>query len=271
MKDSDLKPSICDKCKEPKQVLMDWLGKMSLKPISCRCTRDRIKADKNRLDFQDQQRRLQEIRKFSLMDSDFQQKTFKNFVKDEYNHALYNVGKNYCDNFEEMRKNNNGLLLYGDPGIGKTFLTACISNELINKGFTVVAISTISIINRIYESYGKFNDYGEMEILKKINQATLLILDDLGAEHESKNEKEKQIIYSILDERSRNRKPTICTTNLSLQQLKDKLTGRDGVSRTYDRLIDLCTPVKVKGVSKRIQGAKDKQKSLIEMLTKEVD
>lgn len=266
-----MKPSICGKCNEPKQVLMEWFGKMTLKPISCNCVKVRNQEDKKRLDFQDQQRRLQEIRKFSLMDTDFQAKTFDNFAKDEYNHVLYNIGKNYCESFEEMRKSNSGLLLYGDPGIGKTFLTACISNELINKGFTVVAISTISIINRIYESYGKFNDYGEMEILKKINQATLLILDDLGAEHESKNEKEKQIIYSILDERSRNRKPTICTSNLSLQQLKDKLTGRDGVSRTYDRLIDLCTPVKVKGVSKRIQGAKDKQKSLIETLTKEVE
>ncbi len=270
MKDSDLKPSVCDKCGDPKEVLINWFGVMTLKPIICSCRKKVIAEDKKRLDFQDQQRRLQEIRKFSLMDSDFQQKNFNNFVKDQYNSTLYNIGKNYCDKFEEMRSSNSGLLLYGDPGIGKTYLTACISNELIDKGYTVVVLSTISIINRIYESYGNFNDFGEMEILKRINQATLLVLDDLGAEHESKNEKEKQIIYSILDERSRNRKPTICTTNLSLQQLKDKLTASDGVSRTYDRLIDLCTPVKVNGVSKRIQGAKDRQKQLIGMLTEEV-
>ena len=58
----------------------------------------------------------------------------------------------------------------------------------------------------------------------------------------------------------------IVTTNLSMDALKKKLTGDDGVSRTYDRILEMCQPVEVKGESKRIKKASDKTQLLKSIL-----
>ena len=256
----------CDICGDPTECIIEFPHGKVKKNCICSCRTKELAEIKARELQKDNDRKLQEIRRFSLMDEDFQKKTFDNFIKDEQNEKVYRIARNYCDNWDQMKEENVGLLLLGNPGIGKTYATACITNELLSQNVSVVVISTISLINRIYDTYSNNSDYGEIEILNRINSASLLVLDDLGAEHTSKSQKEKQIIYSILDARSRNRKPTICTTNLSLEDLKNKLTGYDGVTRTYDRLIELCQPIKIEGESKRLQNARDKRKNVLETL-----
>ena len=91
-----------------------------------------------------------------------------------------------------------------------------------------------------------------------LKNASLLILDDLGAENNTEWSKEK--IYEIIDSRYRQSKPMIITTNLTKDQLRDKLTSGDGVTRTYDRLIEMCTPIEVKGPSKRVIAASEKMR-----------
>jgi len=97
-----------------------------------------------------------------------------------------------------------------------------------------------------------------------LKNASLLILDDLGAENSTDWAREK--IYEIIDSRYRDKKPIIITTNLKLEQLMEKLAGGDRVYRTYDRIIEMCTPVEVKGKARRIETAKAKQKLLKELL-----
>lgn len=267
-KDTKDLASKCPVCNEPLFCEIVLFGRKQIKRAICSCRVKEIEDNKKRLDDEDRSRKLDEIKKFSLIDQDFETKNFDNFVIDECNGPIYNIAKNYCDDWLEMKSDNVGMMFYGIPGIGKTFATACIANELISKGVNVVCLRLDAIVSRIYESYGKRTDYDESEILRRINSASLLILDDIGTEHSSKSEKEKQIIYTLIDARSRSNKPTICTTNLSLSQLKDKLTGYDGVSRSYDRLMEMCTPIKAEGVSRRVSSAREKREAVIERLTK---
>lgn len=177
---------------------------------------------------------------------------------------MYKLGKNYCENWTEMKEKNMGLLLYGPPGTGKTFLAFCIANELLNNMIPVIAISSIGLLNRIRETYNTWGREGEVEIINNLKNASLLILDDLGAENNTPWSKEK--LYEIIDSRHRDRKPCIITTNLTREGLKKKLTGDDEIPRTYDRIVEMCHPIQVQGKSKRVEAAKDKEELLKRLL-----
>lgn len=245
------------------------LGKKMTVSVMCGCQQKEWEKRKEEEIQKEKQIRLDRLRSYSLMDSKFLKCTFNNYELDQNNSTIHKIAVNYCNDWKDMKKEGLGLLMWGTPGTGKSYTSFCIANKLMEGLTPVIAISSIALINKIYESYGKWGDEGEVQIINMLNNADLLVLDDLGAEHESKSGKEKQILYSIIDTRLRNGKPMIVTTNLTLLQLKDKLTGSDGVARTYDRLIEMCTPIEVKGPSKRVIAARNKQKEVLERLMKE--
>lgn len=163
-----------------------------------------------------------------------------------------------------MKAKNIGFLFWGPPGTGKSFLAFCIANKLIENLVPVIAISTIGLLNRIKQTYKNYSEEEEVEIINILRNASLLVLDDLGAENNNDWAREK--LYEIIDSRYRDGKPMIVTTNLTLTQLKEKLTGWDGVARTYDRLIEMCYPVEIKGSSKRVKAANEKTKIIEELV-----
>lgn len=233
-------------------------------PIMCKCEKEKYEAIKRQEEVDKKNHRLEILRNHSLMGRKFESCTFENFEVDEINKQYFNIAKRYADKFDEIKKQNLGLLFFGSPGTGKTYLGFCIANELISKMTPVIAISSIGLLNRIKETYKKYGNEGEVQIINSLKNASLLILDDLGAENNTPWSKEK--IYEIIDSRYRDGKPVIITTNLSLGQLKNKMTGEDEIHRTYDRIIEMCTPVEIKGKPRRIEAAKEKQELLRELL-----
>lgn len=234
-------------------------------PIACRCRKEKLEAENERIRQQELNNRLKTLKKNSLMDERFRDCTFDNWAVEDSNKKLYNLGVRYCEKWDDIKKENIGLILYGKPGTGKTFLSFCIANYLLNRYVPVIAISSIGILSRIKETYNSYGTEGEAEIIRTIQNADLLVLDDLGAENNTEWAKEK--LYEIIDFRYRNEKPIIITTNLSMEALQSKLTGNDGISRTYDRIIEMCQPVEVKGDSKRIKKASDKTQILKNLLS----
>lgn len=261
--------AICDNCKTPLEIILkSWDGEMKKFPTKCRCQKESELKRKKLEEQENQIRKLRELKRYSLMDNEFKNCIFENYKIDKDNHNLYKIAINYCKEWPDMKKEGIGLLIHGNPGIGKSYATFCIANELISQMVPVIAISSIGLIGKIYDSYRKYGTEGEYSIISTFNNADLLVLDDLGAEHESHREKEKQLLYSVIDTRIRNGKPMVVTTNLTLPQLKEKLTTDDGVARTYDRLMGMCTPIKVEGESKRILRAREKQKEVLTRLLK---
>lgn len=256
---------VCQHCGDTVEMIVEILGKKRIMPKNCGCRSEMLRLQRAADLNAEKQRRLERLRVYSMMDEQFTQCTFQQFVVDEYNKKSYTVGINYCEKWKKMKENSLGLLLYGQPGTGKSFLSFAIANQLMEQMVPVIAISSIGLLNKIKDTYNRYGKEGEAEIIHSLNNAALLVLDDLGAENSTEWAKEK--LYEIIDSRNRSKKPLIVTTNLSREQLKEKLTSLDGVTRTYDRLVEMCVPIEVKGPSRRIQAGNEKYKILSQLMS----
>ena len=134
---------------------------------------------------------------------------------------------------------------------------------LVQKRFLTYVVNMLVSINkmleRIKETYSSYGKEGEETILKSLSNADLLIIDDLGTEQ--KNEWSASKIYNIIDSRYRNSLPTIITTNININDLENMYH-----KRTYDRLMEMCTPVVSDGKSIRAQKGKEKFNILREII-----
>ena len=120
---------------------------------------------------------------------------------------------NYAHKFSERSGN---LLFTGAPGLGKTFLSACIAREVSDNGFSVV-YDTAAHIFQQFESgkFGRDNPFEEdpdREINRYLN-CDLLIMDDLGTEMNTSFV--QSAFYRIVNERLINHRKTILSTNLT--------------------------------------------------------
>ena len=94
--------------------------------------------------------------------------------------AILNECKAYAENFENTKEN---LLLCGGCGLGKTFLSSAIANELLKKGRDVLYVSCNSLFPILEDMhFGRDVSDEAAYIIKKLNSSELLILDDLGSE-----------------------------------------------------------------------------------------
>ena len=211
-----------------------------------RCICDCKKEELNKYKEYEQLMERDKAKKVCFMQSNMADWTFAN--DDKQNEKISNAMKRYVEQFEsDFRKSGTGLLLYGSVGTGKTYYAACIANELIDKGYRVLMTNFARLTNQLQ---GKFE--GKQEYLDSLNDYSLLIIDDLGAERDS--EYMQEIVFNIIDARYRSGLPFIITTNLSLNELMntDKLAHK----RIYDRILERCHPVKVDGKSRRTENFK---------------
>ena len=130
---------------------------------------------------------------------------------------IYELCAKYAHNFSSRSPN---LLMTGAPGLGKTFLSACIAREVSNAGFSVV-YDTATHVFAQFESgkFGRENPFDE-DAHTDINRylhCDLLIMDDLGTEMATAFV--TSTLYQILNQRLVAGRQTILNTNLSLEDL----------------------------------------------------
>ena len=130
---------------------------------------------------------------------------------------IYELCANYAHNFSSRSPN---LLMTGAPGLGKTFLSACIAREVSDHGFSVV-YDTAAHIFQQFESgkFGRDNPYEEdpdREINRYLN-CDLLIMDDLGTEMLTSFV--QAAFYRIVNDRLLSRRKTVLSTNLTVAEI----------------------------------------------------
>lgn len=218
----------------------------------CKCRQAADEAEQERKrkiqEEDDAKRLLRELRSQSLMDERLVGHTFDKIVMTSDNSRNYKLGQRYAERFDKMLERNQGLLLYGPVGTGKTLTAACIANHLLNCGVPVVITSFVKILKAMENDQG---DSDTNKLVTNLVRCKLLIIDDLGTERNTSYALEK--VYDIIDSRYRAELPIILTTNLTLEDMKQEEDIR--YKRIYDRIFEMCFPMEFVGMSWRKREA----------------
>ena len=255
---------MCGKCHTRKQhdITLPAFGGQSERVvrvgIACECRNKEIEAERAAEERRQFLQRMEVLRRDGITDPAYIQYTFNQ--DDNRNPEVSEVCRRYVENWDEMFKENIGILFYGGVGTGKSFMACCIANALIEKLVPVSVTNFPRILNAL-QSFG----FGEerQEFIDKLQRYKLLVIDDLGVERDTSYSTEQ--VYNIIDTRSRSGMPLIITTNLSMDDLKNPPSLAH--SRIYDRVLEMC-PIRLKlvGESRRktiANGRRDKAKKLL--------
>lgn len=246
----------CGKCGSRKQLRVKFGDKTHVVRCVCKCESKELEEKKRQEEYEEQMRRINRLKEASMMDKKYREVTFDKYEVREENKKVFEMAKKYADRFQDMYKKNQGLLLYGPVGTGKSFTAACIGNYLLNNAKPVIMTSFVKILQDIWE-----NDR-EAEYITILNSASLLIIDDLGAERNTDYALEK--VYNVIDSRIRTDKPMILTTNLELSEMLQTTDIR--YRRVYDRIFETCYPVEMPGKSFRQIEAAQRFNDMKELL-----
>ncbi len=253
--------SHCGKCHAPKQIRMKFNGmKEKVLPVMCDCMKADIAKQEEAKKRDEKRKKIEHLRENSLIDKRYENCSFETITVTDDNRKQVRICKRYAVKFEELYKSNQGLLLYGDVGTGKTVLACCIANYLMEHLHSVYSTSFVEILRH---SQGFNHDEKEEIIQRRMRTAELVILDDLGAERGT--DYGLEVVYNIIDGRYRSGKPMIVTTNLSLIQMQNPDDVR--YARIYQRVLHVCYPVMFAGKSFRLKEAANRYdaiKSLLE-------
>ncbi len=138
-------------------------------------------------------------------------------------------------------KEETGLFLSGTFGIGKTYLLACVANELSRRGISVILAYFPDLVREIKNNMT--NGERLEEIINRLKTIDVLMLDDLGSENLSSWLRD-EILGPILNYRYEAHKPVCISSNLSIEEL----------SEHFSKTSDSIDTVKGARLMKRLQG-----------------
>ena len=232
-----------------KPYVISVLGETRYIKRKCDCVLERVaKEAAERMEIE-RRERINRLFNLAELGPRFSECTFESWIPRRGAERCFELAKEYADNFDEHARRGDGLLLMGEPGNGKTHLAAAIVNHLVLRGKTCVFRSVPALLKRLQETYREGSRVTESEVLAVLQDADLLVLDDLGAEKVT--EWAESTLYFIVDERYRWKKPLVVTTNCDLEVLEERIG-----TRTIDRLLEMCALVENRASSYRRERAK---------------
>jgi len=131
--------------------------------------------------------------------------------------------------------------IQGPVGSGKTILAAFLTLEYVKKRYLemetgfVYFLTVPEFLNEIKSSY-EDPDRNEQDVLEKYSNAAWLVLDDFGAERST--DWAMSMLYLLINRRYEEVRTTIITSNLTLQELAEKL-GDERIPARVERMCDI--------------------------------
>lgn len=140
--------------------------------------------------------------------------------------ALFQKNVKICKNFiKSFSTDYHNLFFYGTVGTGKSFLSGCVARELIEAGYSVIYFSAAGLFETLSRNMYDYKNKEEFHNLHEdLHSCDLLIIDDLGTEF--MNNVTASLFFSLLNERHLNKKATIISTNLFLEDIQNRYSER---------------------------------------------
>lgn len=229
--------------------------------IRCLCQRDEY--EKQQLEeFRKKQEHIRKLnmlsslREDSLLGERYSQSNFESteIVSEQFKNVLTRC-RNYCNIADEALKNGYGIYIFGKCGTGKTHLTACMCNELINQYRKCIFTDMSNITRAIMATFNNYSNQDAATVIKKFIDVDFLFIDDIGVNNFKKDSGDnftQDKLAEIINERYSLRKPTIFTSNYSPKQLIEE---RGIKERTVDRIVEMSSVIlQLEGSSYRHKG-----------------
>jgi DNA replication protein DnaC len=140
----------------------------------------------------------------------YQHCTIANFTA--YNESLERAAAKARQLADAFPAVGRGLFLEGQPGVGKTHLAVAVLKQVVQTtGARGLFYDTRDLLRIIRSTYDPSIRTTELEILRPVMTADLLVLDDLGAEKTS--EWVEETMNLIVNTRYNEKRATIFTSN----------------------------------------------------------
>lgn len=245
----------CKKCNTPRMCM----GLNKMVRCICKCQAEARDREQELERQRQKQKRIEKIKQTSLLGEKYKNVSFDNTdTSDEDFYKIYSRCKRYCEVANKVLDKGIGIYLFGTKGTGKSRLTACMANALMDNYYTVLYTNFSEISKYIRGTFNKSSET-EYDFLERLTSIDFLFIDDFGTELVTKNDQDlwlQEKVFEVVNKRYNNNKPIIFTSNYSLRQLVEE---RGVADKTIDRINEICEVMKLEGASYRKNVKKQRE------------
>jgi len=156
--------------------------------------------------------------------------------------------KLHCEKFVEAYPSvRHGLLFTGPVGVGKTHLAAAVLRAIVrSSGRRGVFADYRDLLRQIQDSYNPVAETSELQILRPLLDADVLLLDELGARRPTAWVRDT--VTHLLNDRYNREKITLITTNYGDASGDGEAGLEERIGeRLRSRLHEMCKQVRLAG------------------------
>ena len=234
-------------------------GDIILKRAKCECQQQEQDRLEELRKIEERKREFRERQRLSMIGSKYLDATFASAEITSNNKQAFESAKAFVENAKTVITNNIGLYLYGNNSSGKTYLMACICNELVDKGYSCEFTSIPKLLAESGRNLRE-NRLSQAEIVDNLARKQFVFIDDLGKEflgnrNDYNYSKAERLLLEVLNARYSNGLPTVFTSNYSLDEFIRKFNLDKAI---VERLNEMATRII------RLDGDNFRQKALQE-------
>lgn len=248
---------VCGRCGKPKQkkLTFPWSDEPHIVRIPCECEE---RAEQERQEREERAKRKAKADR--MRDECFPASGFYRDCTFETDDGLTPVLSRACERFADSfdPSDHYGLMLWGDVGTGKSFMSSAIANRVIDRGFSAFQTDVRYIVNLMESSFEH-----RQRNLDRILGYDLLLIEDLGAQRDTPYMMEH--VYAVIDGRYKTGKPMVITTNFDGERIAS-ISGDSAWGRIFDRILERCYPVEFSGENRRAHKKEEMRKAMTERL-----
>lgn len=191
--------------------------------------------------------------------------TFKTATIDNLNREQFGVAIEFVREIKKHMELGTWLYIFGDDarvaevskekgailnayGTGKTYLMQCMANAFSKRRIPAIYVTESKLYGEIKATYNRDSEESEIDVLQRYYNVPILMIDDIfTAQYKDWAE---GMLYNIIDERMKNNKVTIMTSNYSLGRIHERLKINGG--KIGSRITGKAEQIEMLGPDRRV-------------------